>query len=62
MTHKTIPAERRKAAGVTDGLVRLSAGLEDEEDLIEDLRQALDRLAAEGSAKKEKEHTYNVYA
>jgi cysteine-S-conjugate beta-lyase len=76
MTHKTIPAERRKAAGVTDGLVRLSAGLEDEEDLIADLRQALDRLAAEagrpakseggagpaGGAKKEKEHTYNVYA
>jgi cystathionine beta-lyase len=44
MTHKTIPAERRKAAGVTDSLIRLSAGLEDEEDLIEDLRRALDKL------------------
>jgi cystathionine beta-lyase len=44
MTHKTIPAERRKAAGVADSLIRLSAGLEDEEDLIADLRQALDKL------------------
>jgi cystathionine beta-lyase len=42
MTHKTIPAERRAAAGVTDGLIRLSTGLEDEEDLVEDLRQALE--------------------
>jgi cystathionine beta-lyase len=41
MTHKTIPAERRRAAGVVDSLIRLSAGLEDEEDLIEDLRRAL---------------------
>jgi len=46
MTHKSIPAERRKAAGVVDSLIRLSAGLEDTEDLIEDLRQALDRLPA----------------
>jgi cystathionine beta-lyase len=46
MTHKTIPAERRKAAGVADSLVRLSTGLEDAEDLIADLRQALDK--AEG--------------
>ena len=46
MTHKTIPADKRKAAGVTDSLVRLSVGLEDTEDLIEDLRLTLDRLAA----------------
>jgi cystathionine beta-lyase len=44
MTHKTIPAARRRAAGVTDGLIRLSTGLEDTEDLIADLRQALDGL------------------
>ena len=44
MTHKSIPAEKRKAAGVVDGLIRLSAGLEDTEDLIADLRQALDKL------------------
>jgi len=46
MTHKSIPAEKRKAAGVVDGLIRLSAGLEDTEDLIADLRQALDKLVA----------------
>ena len=48
MTHKSIPAEKRKAAGVADSLIRLSAGLEDTEDLLEDLRQALDRAAAAG--------------
>ena len=37
------PAERQRV-GITDGLVRLSVGLEDPEDLIADLRQALDRL------------------
>jgi cystathionine beta-lyase len=46
MTHKTIPAEKRQAAGVADSLIRLSTGLEDPEDLIEDLRQALDKLSA----------------
>lgn len=46
MTHKSIPAEKRKASGVVDGLIRLSAGLEDTEDLIADLRQALDKLVA----------------
>ncbi|MDP4148897.1 MAG: PLP-dependent aspartate aminotransferase family protein [Bacteroidota bacterium] len=44
MTHKTIPPERRRAAGVADSLIRLSTGLEDAEDLIGDLRQALDRV------------------
>src|SRR6202012_3355822 len=46
MNHKTIPAVKRKAAGVSDSLIRLSAGLEDTEDLIEDLRQALNKLEA----------------
>ena len=46
MTHKSIPAATRQAAGVADGLVRLSVGLEDAEDLIADLAQALDQLAA----------------
>ena len=41
MTHKSIPAEKRRAAGVTDSLVRLSVGLEDVEDLIYDLDRAL---------------------
>lgn len=40
MTHKSIPAEKRRAAGVADSLIRLSIGLEDAGDLIADLRQA----------------------
>jgi cystathionine beta-lyase/cystathionine gamma-synthase len=44
MTHKTIPPEIRRAAGVNDSLIRLSVGLEDAEDLIEDLRNSFDRL------------------
>ena len=40
MTHKSIPAEKRRAAGVADGLIRLSVGLEDVDDLIRDLEQA----------------------
>ena len=46
MTHKSIPAATRQASGVADGLVRLSVGLEDAEDLIADLAQALDALVA----------------
>lgn len=41
MTHASIPAERRAELGITDGLVRISVGLEDVEDLVEDLKQAL---------------------
>lgn len=41
MTHASIPADRRQELGITDGLVRISVGLEDAEDLIEDLKQAL---------------------
>lgn len=41
MTHKTIPAEKRRAAGVTDSLIRLSVGLEDTADLIKDIQHAL---------------------
>jgi len=44
MTHAAVPAEERLAAGITDGLVRLSVGLEDVEDLIADLETALDRV------------------
>lgn len=42
-THSTVPAEARRAAGITDGLVRLSVGLEDPEDIIADLDQALSK-------------------
>ena len=41
MTHKSIPAEIRYQSGVTDSLIRLSVGLEDVEDLIDDLQRAI---------------------
>jgi cystathionine gamma-lyase/homocysteine desulfhydrase len=41
MTHASIPAERRMELGITDGLLRISVGIEDSEDLIEDLKNAL---------------------
>jgi cystathionine gamma-lyase len=41
MTHASVPPERRAAIGITDGLVRLSVGIEDLDDLLEDLEQAL---------------------
>ncbi|WP_417368551.1 trans-sulfuration enzyme family protein [Flavobacterium beibuense] len=41
MTHKSIPAEKRYSSGVTDSLIRLSVGLEDADDLIDDLKQAI---------------------
>ena len=41
MTHASVPEGRRAALGITDGLVRVSAGIEDVEDLKEDLEQAL---------------------
>jgi cystathionine beta-lyase/cystathionine gamma-synthase len=41
MTHSSIPAEVRQKVGITDGLVRLSVGIEDAEDLIADLDAAL---------------------
>lgn len=41
MTHASIPAEVRKKSGLADGLIRLSVGIEDAEDLLADLEQAL---------------------
>jgi cystathionine beta-lyase/cystathionine gamma-synthase len=41
MTHASVPPDRRERIGLTDGLVRISAGVEDPADLIDDLRQAL---------------------
>jgi cystathionine beta-lyase/cystathionine gamma-synthase len=50
MTHKSTPAAQRRAAGVADSLIRLSVGLEDADDLIEDLGRALDALTAAKAA------------
>jgi cystathionine beta-lyase/cystathionine gamma-synthase len=41
MTHAAIPEEERRKLGISDGLIRLSVGIEDIEDLIEDIEQAL---------------------
>ncbi|HET9369310.1 MAG TPA: PLP-dependent aspartate aminotransferase family protein [Vicinamibacterales bacterium] len=41
MTHASVPPERRAAIGLSDNLIRISAGIEDPQDLIEDLGQAL---------------------
>jgi len=44
MTHASVPADDRSKLGITDGLVRLSCGVEECEDLLADLDQALDGL------------------
>ncbi len=41
MTHASVPVEKRESLGITDGLVRISVGIEDVEDIIADLDQAL---------------------
>ena len=41
MTHASVPADRRTALGITDGLIRISVGIEDADDLLDDLGQAL---------------------
>ena len=41
MTHASVPKEARQKLGISDGLIRLSVGLEDVQDLREDLAQAL---------------------
>jgi cystathionine beta-lyase len=43
MTHASIPKEEREKTGVVDSLIRLSVGIEDGEDLIADLKQALEK-------------------
>jgi cystathionine beta-lyase/cystathionine gamma-synthase len=42
MTHAAVPVEQRAATGITDGLIRVSVGLENPDDIIEDLRRALE--------------------
>jgi cystathionine beta-lyase/cystathionine gamma-synthase len=46
MTHASVPPERRAMLGISDGLIRISVGIEDVEDLIADLEQALEGLRA----------------
>jgi methionine-gamma-lyase len=44
MTHATLPPEARAAAGISDGLLRLSVGIEDIDDLKRDFEQALSKI------------------
>jgi cystathionine beta-lyase/cystathionine gamma-synthase len=44
MTHASVPKEQREKLGVTDSLVRLSVGVEDVRDLIDDLKGALEAI------------------
>jgi len=44
MTHASLPPEERERIGITDSLVRLSVGIEDVDDLIEDIEQAILQL------------------
>jgi cystathionine beta-lyase/cystathionine gamma-synthase len=50
MTHGSIPREQRLKSGLVDGLIRLSVGVEDVEDLIEDLDQAITASLRESAA------------
>jgi cystathionine gamma-lyase len=42
MTHASVPKETREQLGISDGLIRLSVGIEDSQDLVDDLKQALE--------------------
>ena len=42
-THPDVPAEQKEKLGITDRLLRLSVGIENPEDIIEDLRQAMEK-------------------
>jgi cystathionine beta-lyase/cystathionine gamma-synthase len=44
MTHASVPEEHRRRIGLTDDMVRVSVGIEDVNDLRDDLAQALDRI------------------
>ena len=44
MTHASVPAEQRAALGISDGLIRLSVGIEHPDDLVADLERGLDAV------------------
>jgi cystathionine gamma-synthase len=49
MTHASMDAEARRVAGISDGLLRLSVGIESAHDLVSDLSRALDAVGARGA-------------
>jgi len=62
MTHKSIPDEKRRAAGVADSLIRLSVGLEEAEDLIHDISQALDNITQRTGTTAQEQATSLIHA
>ncbi len=52
MTHASIPREKRLSSGVQDSLIRLSCGIEDVDDLIQDIENALETLKVEARNSK----------
>jgi cystathionine beta-lyase/cystathionine gamma-synthase len=55
MTHASVPPDRRAALGLSEGLVRLSCGVEDTQDLIADLEQAFEGIDSAGKGSKKKD-------
>jgi hypothetical protein len=55
MTHASVPPERRAELGLTEGLIRLSCGVEDTGDLLADLEQAFEGMP--GNAKRDAART-----
>ena len=53
MTHASVPPELRAKLGITEGLVRLSCGVEETEDLLADLERGFDGMREVGSGKRE---------
>jgi len=49
MTHASVPAEARKELGISDSLVRLSVGIENIEDILADIKNALDAIPLQSS-------------
>ncbi len=45
MTHASVPAEQRKVIGILDNLIRISVGVEDIKDIMEDLKYALSKVS-----------------
>ncbi|MDB4908695.1 MAG: Cys/Met metabolism pyridoxal-phosphate-dependent protein [Gemmatimonadetes bacterium] len=55
MTHASVEPDRRSALGITEGMVRLSCGVEDVADLLSDLEQALEGMPEHGAARARRE-------
>ena len=52
MTHRSVPVEERRKYGITDGLIRLSVGIESAKDIIADIEQSLAKVGKEEAIAK----------